>query len=158
MPSAARAFSAVPDITASQFKRKNLVRSGPRAQASCSPPARPLSCPYLAAFFQRSSITIAATGLQTMSKLANVNPLILLVLGLSLAANADPAKTAPSADKVLLVPHRAVYDLTLSKSRGSRGVQAVRGRILYDFSGNACDGYELEFRQVSELDSGERKG
>ena len=92
-----------------------------------------------------------------MSKLANVNPLILLVLGLSLAANADPAKAAPSADKVLLVPHRAVYDLMLSKSRGSRGVQAVRGRILYDFSGNACDGYELEFRQVSELDSGEGK-
>ncbi len=33
----------------------------------------------------------------------------------------------------------------------------MRGRILYDFSGNACDGYELQFRQVSELDSGEGK-
>jgi hypothetical protein len=33
----------------------------------------------------------------------------------------------------------------------------VRGRILYDFSGNACDGYELQFRQVSQLDSGEGK-
>ena len=62
-----------------------------------------------------------------------------------------------AADKVLLAPHRAVYDLKLSKSRGSRGIQAVRGRILYDFSGNACDGYELQFRQVSELDSGEGK-
>jgi hypothetical protein len=29
----------------------------------------------------------------------------------------------------------------------------VQGRILYDFSGNACEGYELKFRQVSELDS-----
>jgi hypothetical protein len=28
---------------------------------------------------------------------------------------------------------------------------------LYDFSGNACEGYELQFRQVSELDSGEGK-
>ena len=64
---------------------------------------------------------------------------------------------APSADKVLLAPHRAVYDLKLSKSHGSRGIQAVRGRILYDFSGNACEGYELQFRQVSELDSGEGK-
>ena len=57
----------------------------------------------------------------------------------------------------MLAPHRAVYDLKLTKSRGSRGVEAVRGRILYDFSGNACDGYELQFRQVSELDSGEGK-
>ena len=56
---------------------------------------------------------------------------------------------------MLLAPHRAVYDLKLSKSHGSRGVEAVRGRILYDFSGNACEGYELKFRQVSELDSGE---
>ena len=64
---------------------------------------------------------------------------------------------APPADKVLLAPHRAVYDLKLSKSHGSRGIQAVRGRILYDFSGNACEGYELQFRQVSELDSGEGK-
>jgi hypothetical protein len=34
---------------------------------------------------------------------------------------------------------------------------AARGRILYDFSGNACDGYALQFRQVSELDNGEGK-
>jgi hypothetical protein len=34
---------------------------------------------------------------------------------------------------------------------------AVRGRILYDFSGNACEGYALQFRQVSELNSGEGK-
>ncbi len=64
---------------------------------------------------------------------------------------------APPADQVLLAPHRAIYDLKLSKSRGSRGIEGVRGRILYDFSGNACEGYELQFRQVSELDSGEGK-
>jgi hypothetical protein len=72
-----------------------------------------------------------------------------------LAAANHPAAAAPSADKVILVPHRAVYDLKLAKSAGSRGIEAVRGRILYDFSGNACEGYELQFRQVSELDSGE---
>jgi len=33
----------------------------------------------------------------------------------------------------------------------------VRGRILYDFSGSACAGYALNFRQVSELNSGENK-
>ncbi len=36
-------------------------------------------------------------------------------------------------------------------------IAGVRGRILYDFDGNACEGYSLEFRQVSELDTGEGK-
>ncbi|HZL40550.1 MAG TPA: cell envelope integrity EipB family protein [Pseudolabrys sp.] len=88
-----------------------------------------------------------------------VKRLILPVLAIGLAATAvhRQAVAAPPADKVLLAPHRAVYDLKLFKSQGSRGIEAVRGRILYDFSGNACDGYELQFRQVSELDSGEGK-
>lgn len=82
---------------------------------------------------------------------------LMPALALGLAAGLFPAAAAPSADKVLLAPHRAVYDLKLSKSRGSRGIEAVRGRILYDFSGNACEGYALQFRQVSELNSGEGK-
>jgi len=89
----------------------------------------------------------------------NAKRLIPAVLAAALGAAATyyPAAAAPPADKVLLAPHRAVYDLKLSKSHGSRGIQAVRGRILYDFSGNACDGYNLEFRQVSELESEEGK-
>jgi hypothetical protein len=81
--------------------------------------------------------------------------LTLAAAALALAA-AMPAVAAPAAG-VALAPHRAVYDLKLLKSHGSRGVASVRGRILYDFSGNACDGYDLKFRQVSELDSGEGK-
>ena len=82
---------------------------------------------------------------------------VAVALGLAAVAIHHPASAAPPSDKVLLAPHRAVYDLKLSKSHGSRGIQAVRGRILYDFSGNACEGYDLQFRQVSELDSGEGK-
>jgi len=98
-----------------------------------------------------------------MTIVFNAKRLIPAVLAIGLAvilaaaAALHPAVAAPSADKVILVPHRAVYDLKLSKSHGSRGIQAVRGRILYDFSGNACEGYDLQFRQVSELDSGEGK-
>lgn len=70
-----------------------------------------------------------------------------------------PASAAPPVDAapIVLTPHRAVYDLTLLRSRGKREVESVRGRILYDFSGSACSGYALNFRQVSELDSGESK-
>ena len=63
-----------------------------------------------------------------------------------------PAQTAPDE----LVAHRAVYELKLASTRGKSAV-AARGRILYDFTGSACEGYKLEFRQVSELDNGEGK-
>jgi hypothetical protein len=55
-----------------------------------------------------------------------------------------------------LTAHRAIYELKLANTRGKSAVSA-RGRILYDFSGSACEGYKLEFRQVSELDNGEGK-
>jgi hypothetical protein len=54
------------------------------------------------------------------------------------------------------LPHQALYDLSLVKSRGS-SVDSARGRILYTFTGSACEGYTSEFRQVSELQSGEDK-
>src|SRR4051812_13498618 len=66
-----------------------------------------------------------------------------------------PAMAQPGA--VGLASHRAVYDLKLAQTRGKRPMSTVHGRILYDFSGSACEGYALQFRQVSELDSGEGK-
>ena len=57
----------------------------------------------------------------------------------------------------MLVPHRAIYDLSLGQTRGNSQIAGVSGRILYDFGGNACEGYSLDFRQVSELDTGEGK-
>ena len=53
--------------------------------------------------------------------------------------------------------HQALYELKLVKARGSNAISGARGRILYNFSGSACEGYTSEFRQVSELDSGEGK-
>jgi len=77
--------------------------------------------------------------------------------GADAAPIAAPVPTGEAAKPVVLASHRAVYDLKLAKSSGSRGIQAVRGRILYDFGGSVCDGYQLHFRQVSELNSGEGK-
>ena len=85
---------------------------------------------------------------------ARFSSLVFLTVAAA-AATTDRPAAAPPADRVLLAPHRAIYDLTLSKSHSSRGIEAIRGRILYDFSGNACEGFELKFRQVSEIDSGE---
>jgi hypothetical protein len=84
-----------------------------------------------------------------------------VALGVSMLAAAGvailPASAATDPAGVALAPHRAVYDLKLKQSRNGRSAEGVSGRILYDFSGNSCDGYTLQFRQVSELDSGEGK-
>lgn len=72
-------------------------------------------------------------------------------------AVAKPAAKTAMAGPEPLALHRAVYDLKMIRSRGSGSVEGVRGRILYEFSGSACAGYELQFRQVSELASGEGK-
>jgi EipB-like len=63
---------------------------------------------------------------------------------------------ADAGASIPFLPHQALYDLTLVKSRGS-SVDSARGRILYTFTGSACEGYSSEFRQVSELQSGEDK-
>jgi hypothetical protein len=54
-----------------------------------------------------------------------------------------------------LAPHRGVYDLKLLSSRGMKGVEAANGRIVFEMSGNACVGYAVNFRQVTQLSGGE---
>jgi hypothetical protein len=85
-------------------------------------------------------------------------PVHFLLAAAALAALTLPSPAvAQGSGTTALASHRAVYDLKLSTTRGKRAMNAVRGRILYDFSGSACEGYALQFRQVSELDSGEGK-
>jgi len=71
--------------------------------------------------------------------------LLLSAIGSSGATAAEP--------EMEFAAHRAIYELKLAHSHSS--AMSARGRILYDFSGNACEGYALLFRQVSELDNGE---
>src|SRR5215471_11524734 len=76
---------------------------------------------------------------------------------LDFASAAGPAKVEDPSAAIPLAPHRAIYDLKLGQLRGKRALEAVRGRIVYDFNGSMCDGYDLHFRQVTELDTGEGK-
>lgn len=79
---------------------------------------------------------------------------LLVASGLSIALLV-PAMAETPRSPVQLVPHRAVYDLSLLRSEGSRGLDSARGRIAMDFGGNACEGYTLTYRQVTVLDSNE---
>jgi hypothetical protein len=80
---------------------------------------------------------------------------IAAIVAVTLAAAGLPGGVGAQTGTVVLVPHRAIYDLKLAETRGKTTIASARGRILYDFGGNACDGYSLQFRQVSELNNGE---
>ena len=57
---------------------------------------------------------------------------------LGTASAAGPAKVDDPSAAIPLAPHRAIYDLKLGQLRGKRALEAVRGRIVYDFAGNMC--------------------
>ncbi len=82
------------------------------------------------------------------------NALTVTTVALASGFAGGHAKAAASG---VFLSHQALYELSLVKSRGSNSINGARGRILYNFSGSACEGYTSEFRQVSELDSGEGK-
>jgi hypothetical protein len=91
----------------------------------------------------------------------DVSPLLLtaaaavVVAGLVVTGLAGGRAEAAAGGPFLA--HQALYELKLVKSRGTNSINSARGRILYNFSGSACEGYTSEFRQVSELDNGEGK-
>jgi hypothetical protein len=75
---------------------------------------------------------------------------------LALAAGTGGAEA--EAAKVVLVPHRAVYDLSLLSSRGLNAVDQATGRLVFEITGNACEGYTTRFRQVTQLSGSENGG
>jgi hypothetical protein len=79
----------------------------------------------------------------------------LLTLAAIAVAPGIAGGRAAAAAALPFLPHQALYDLNLVKARGSNAINSARGRILYNFSGSACEGYTSEFRQVSEMESGE---
>jgi hypothetical protein len=82
---------------------------------------------------------------------------LALPMMLSVALLATGIGGAQAAPSVAFLAHQAVYDLSLKTSRGNTSVNSARGRILYNFAGSACEGYTTEFRQVSQIDTGESK-
>jgi hypothetical protein len=87
----------------------------------------------------------------------SLNRSLVLTVAVIAAGSGLAGGEATAAASAAFLPHQALYELSLVKSRGSASIDSARGRILYDFSGSACEGYTSEFRQVSELNSGEGK-
>jgi hypothetical protein len=59
-----------------------------------------------------------------------------------------PSTTPLQSTDITLVPHRAVYDLTLRNVRPGSSVTNVAGRMVYELTGNVCDGFTQTSRFV----------
>jgi hypothetical protein len=78
-------------------------------------------------------------------------------LGSALAAglSASSAIAAPPGSPIVMVPHRAVYDMTLGEARSGSSVTDVQGRMVFEITGSACEGYTQTMRFVTRMSSAE---
>src|ERR1700676_2080151 len=90
-------------------------------------------------------------------RISSPRSLALTMAAIAAASGFAAGKAEAAGASGAFLPHQALYELSLLKSRGSASINSARGRIVYNFSGSACEGYTSQFRQVSELDSGEGK-
>ena len=73
---------------------------------------------------------------------------MLTVSCLLLGSLLSPALAAP-----VLMPHRAVYDLTLDRASDRSGITGLSGRMVYEFNGSPCEGYSVKFRFVTQINT-----
>lgn len=62
------------------------------------------------------------------------------------AGGADPAEIARG-----LLPHRAVYDISLDDASSSSNIASVSGRLVFEVTGSSCEGFTVNSRFVTEV-------
>lgn len=77
----------------------------------------------------------------------------MLLGALLLGAYSDSTSALAPGGAAKLVPHRAVYEMTLDDSRPASGVAGVRGRMVFEFAGSGCDGYTMNMRLVTRIEA-----
>jgi hypothetical protein len=65
------------------------------------------------------------------------------------------AAPTSASEQVHFAPHRAVYEISLTKSASGSGVAGLNGRMVYELSGSACEGYTQNMRFVTRMSNQE---
>lgn len=65
------------------------------------------------------------------------------------------AEAKATSAEIDLAPHRGIYSFTLGSTRSSNSVASLSGRMVYEFTGSACDGYTQSMRFVTRTTSQE---
>ncbi len=61
------------------------------------------------------------------------------------------AEAFAAKEPTRLIPHRAVYEMSLDDARQATGITGIDGRMVFEFSGSECDGYTLNMRMVTQM-------
>jgi hypothetical protein len=70
---------------------------------------------------------------------------------LALLATWQTTPASAAGEDILMAPHRAIYEMSLATARGGTGVTAVSGRMVYELTGSACEGYTQNMRFVTQM-------
>lgn len=60
-------------------------------------------------------------------------------------------KTVEAAGIDGLLPHRAIYDLSMIDSSDRSGITGMKGRIVYEMTGSKCEGFAVRFRFLTQV-------
>ena len=64
---------------------------------------------------------------------------------------ARAAAQAASALRNSIAPHRAVYEISLERTEDGSGVSSAKGRMVFEVTGSACEGYRMRQRMVVNI-------
>jgi len=69
---------------------------------------------------------------------------------LALASSTAAVLSAPTLHNSI-APHRAVYDISLKRTQEGSGVSSAKGRMVFEVTGSACDGYRMRQRMLVNI-------
>ena len=72
---------------------------------------------------------------------------VLPVLGLLLLSGGAEAAT--------VVPHRAIYDLSLLRANEGSSLRSATGKLAFEIDGSTCDGFTVNFRMATKYRQGD---
>jgi hypothetical protein len=76
---------------------------------------------------------------------------LLGVASLLAIASFGEAQAFAGKEPSKLVPHRAIYEMSLDDARTASGITGIDGRMVFEFTGSECDGYSLNMRMVTQM-------
>ncbi|GAA5099299.1 cell envelope integrity EipB family protein [Bartonella acomydis] len=59
--------------------------------------------------------------------------------------------TARAEESIFIAPHRAIYDFQLDSVSHEMTISGMTGRMVYELTGSACQGYTTRFRFISRI-------
>ncbi|HKZ96514.1 MAG TPA: cell envelope integrity EipB family protein [Hyphomicrobiaceae bacterium] len=80
----------------------------------------------------------------------SARPAVVLPLAGLILSVAGPCRAEPLRAELVFAPHRAVYELKLDRTNPGSGVAELTGRIVYELTGSACEGYTQNMRYVTQ--------